>query len=74
MTAEGVLLDLHPAGIASRVSAGLIDGMLLMVLFNVMSVGVGAVGAVLGSTALAIGAALLSGVVVLAYPVVQESL
>jgi uncharacterized RDD family membrane protein YckC len=74
VTAEGVLLDLHPAGIASRVLAAAIDGMLLMVLLNVMSIAVGAAGALFGSTAVAIGAAVVGGAVVLAYPIAQESL
>ncbi|MEZ5266725.1 MAG: RDD family protein [Acidimicrobiales bacterium] len=74
MTAEGVVLAMHPAGITARLAAGLIDLAALYALFNILSAVLVAVLATLGSTPFAVGGAVVGGVVVLAYPVAQETL
>lgn len=68
------MISLNPAGAASRIAAGIIDMLVLYALFSALSAALTVVSATLGSTAFAVGAAVVGGVVVLAYPIVQETL
>lgn len=68
------MISLNPAGAASRIAAALVDILVLYALFSALSAVLAVVSATLGSTAFAVGAAVVGGVVLLGYPIVQETL
>ena len=73
VTGQGVRLELHPAGLASRVAAGLIDLAAIYGLLTVGGVLIALAGQVLGPVATVIGLSVLWGVSLLGYPVAFET-
>lgn len=75
ITSEGVVLELNPAGLASRLAAALIDLLMLYVIATALTTVLSIGAAVLNSPTLAaIGVAVVSGAALLAYPIVLETL
>jgi uncharacterized RDD family membrane protein YckC len=74
VTAEGVVLDLWPAGPASRVAAVALDALLVYAALAMLSAGIGvAAGAGAPGTVVAMATAVLGGVALLGYPIAMET-
>jgi uncharacterized RDD family membrane protein YckC len=74
VTAEGVVLDLWPAGPASRVAAVALDGVLVYAMLATLSAGIGAAaGAGAPDAIVAMALAVLGGVGLIGYPIALET-